>query len=198
MMAGLRPAWRSRRLGAAFAGPATAVLLLTFGPASAESLARSPIPIAIAELDYSDSSGEVEDQSSKHDTLLRAFVESLRRDLVRTAKFHVVTLACHPEPCSVGRSDPAKLLGRARDAGAELLLYGRIHKMSTLVQWAKVQIVDVRTDALVLDRFLTFRGDDEKAWQRAEAFLAADLERHDLFARDRDEGSAAIRRREQP
>ena len=107
-------------------------------------------------------------------------------------KFHVVTLACSPEPCSVGRSDSGKLLGRARDAGALVLLYGRIHKMSTLVQWAKVQIVDVRTDTLVLDRFLTFRGDDERAWQRAEAFLAADLEQHDLLDRDRERFSRII------
>ncbi len=197
-MAGLRLAWISRRLGAGFTGPATAALLLATGPTSAESPPRQPIPIAIADLDYSDSSGEVQDQSTKHDALLQAFVESLRRDLATTEKFHVVTLACSPDPCSVGRSTSARLLGRARDAGAELLLYGGIHKMSTLVQWAKVQIVDVRTDTIVLDRFLTFRGDDERAWQRAEAFLAADLERHDLFARGRDEGSAAFQRREQP
>jgi hypothetical protein len=198
MMAGPQAAGISRRLGAAFTGAVTAAILLMPGPTSGENPARQPTPIAVADLDYSDSSGEVEDQSTKHGVLLQAFVESLRRDLASTKKFRVVTLACSPEPCSIGRSDSGKLLGKARDAGALVLLYGRIHKMSTLVQWAKIQIVDVRTDTLVLDRFLTFRGDDERAWQRAEAFLAADLEQHALFDRDRDEGSATFQQREHP
>ncbi len=197
-MAGLRAAWISRRLGAAFTGPAIAAILLTFGPASAENPTPQPIPIAIVDFAYTDSSGEVQDQRVKHRVLLQAFMESLRRDLVHVKKYHVVSLSCGLEPCSAARSDPGKLFGNARDAGAVLLLYGGIHKMSTLVQWAKVQIVDVRTDTLVLDRLLTFRGDDETAWQRAEAFLAATLGQRDLSDPDRDEGSAAFRRREQP
>jgi Protein of unknown function (DUF2380) len=52
--------------------------------------------------------------------------------------------------------------------------------MSTLVQWATVQVVDARTDKLVLDRLLSFRGDDDEAWQHAEAFLAADLKALDF------------------
>lgn len=52
--------------------------------------------------------------------------------------------------------------------------------MSTLVQVAKVQVVDVQKDALSLDRLLSFRGDDDKAWQRAESFLAADLKAWDF------------------
>jgi len=198
MMAGSRATETSRRSITAVTGAAAAAILLMPGPTSGKDPARQPIPIAVADLDYSDSSGEVQDQSTKHGMLLRAFVDSLRCDLASTEHFRVVTLACSPEPCSVGRSDPGKLLGKARDAGAVVLLYGRIHKMSTLVQWAKVQIVDVRTDTLVLDRFLTFRGDDERAWQRAEAFLAADLERSDIFDRGRADDSAAIQREEQP
>lgn len=157
----------------------TAAWLLGLAAASAESSTRA-LSIAVAELDYTDSSGEVRDQSGKHEALLRAFAESLRHDLARSGKYRIVILSCDPDPCSAARSDPQKLLGLARDAGAELLLYGGIHKMSTLVQWAKVQVVDARTDRLVLDRLLTFRGDDERAWQRAETFLATDLERRDL------------------
>jgi hypothetical protein len=180
------------------AGIVTSVVLLVAGPAGAENPPRQPIPIAIVDFDYRDSSGEAQDQTEKHRALLQAFTESLRRDLARGEKYHVVALPCGPEPCTAARSDPAQLIGRAREAGAALLLYGGIHKMSTLVQWAKVQIVDVRAGRLVLDRLLTFRGDDERAWQRAEAFLAADLEQCDFCNRDRADGAAALRRKEQP
>jgi hypothetical protein len=49
-----------------------------------------------------------------------------------------------------------------------------------LVQWATVRLVDVRADKLVIDRLLSFRGDNDEAWQHAEAFLAADLKAQDF------------------
>jgi hypothetical protein len=68
----------------------------------------------------------------------------------------------------------------ARKAGAKLLLYGGIHKQSTLIQWAKVEVIDLERDRLVYDRLFSFRGDDANAWRRAEQFLAKDLEGVDL------------------
>lgn len=47
--------------------------------------------------------------------------------------------------------------------------------MSTLVQWAKAQVIDVQTEQLVFDRLMTFRGDDVNAWQHAETFLVKDI-----------------------
>ena len=40
-----------------------------------------------------------------------------------------------------------------------LVLYGGVHKMSTLVQWASVELIDVEANKLLDDRSLTFRGD---------------------------------------
>jgi hypothetical protein len=70
---------------------------------------------------------------------------------------------------------PAELLARASAAGAKRLLYGGIHKMSTLVQNAKVQMVDIENDKLTFDRLITFRGDTDESWQRAERFITRDL-----------------------
>jgi hypothetical protein len=47
--------------------------------------------------------------------------------------------------------------------------------MSSLVQWAKIQIADEEQGQVVFDRLLTFRGDTDEAWQRAESFLARDV-----------------------
>ena len=84
-------------------------------------------------------------------------------------------MTCEPDPCSITQTDPSQLLEAARRAGAKLLLFGGIHKMSTLVQWAKAQVVEVETDKLVFDRLLTFRGDDADAWRHAEGFLVKEL-----------------------
>jgi hypothetical protein len=44
----------------------------------------------------------------------------------------------------------------------------------------EVDVIDVERNTVVYDRLLTFRGDDAYAWQRAEEFLARDLESADL------------------
>lgn len=66
-------------------------------------------------------------------------------------------------------------MDKARRFGARLLLFGGIHKMSTLIQWAKIQAVDLKTEKSVLDRLLTFRGDTDDAWKRAEVFVAGQM-----------------------
>ena len=47
--------------------------------------------------------------------------------------------------------------------------------MSSLIQWAKIQIADEEQGRIVFDRLLTFRGDTDEAWQKAESFLARDV-----------------------
>jgi hypothetical protein len=44
--------------------------------------------------------------------------------------------------------------------------------MSTLVQWARVDVLDLKTDKSVLHRLYTFRGDTEDAWRHAALFVA--------------------------
>ncbi|HXW71437.1 MAG TPA: DUF2380 domain-containing protein [Methylocella sp.] len=153
-------------------------LLLLGAPAGAADGASQPKPIGIVDFDYADTSSEVRDQAAKHRALLEAFMASLRRDLEASGRYRLVPLNCEPEPCST--ANPEVLLGAARRAGAALMLYGGIHKESTLVQWAKVQMADVPTDTAVYDRLYTFRGDDDTAWNRAEAFLATDLKAQDF------------------
>ena len=57
----------------------------------------------------------------------------------------------------------------AQAAGASHLLIGAVHKMSTLVQQAKFNIIDVKSRKVVFDRYVTFRGDSDQAWRRADA-----------------------------
>jgi hypothetical protein len=137
--------------------------------------AAEPIAIGIAEIDYQDSSGEPQDQQAVHAARTKRFAETLRNDLAASGKYKVVTLHCGKDPCSVASQIPEDLIAAAKQAGARLLVYGGVHKMSTLVQNMRAAAVDVEADKLVFERLITFRGDDDAAWERAERFLAKEL-----------------------
>ena len=104
----------------------------------------------------------------------------LRADLGADPRFPVVSIACANPPCTAGNMPPQALMDAARKAGAHALLYGEIDKMSTLVQWGRVELVDVAANKLLDEKFLTFRGDTDEAWLRAEAFLVEELKAGDF------------------
>jgi hypothetical protein len=159
-------------------GPVLLAATLLWGavasPIVAADDAPSPIPIAVLDLIYVDTSGEPRDQTQEHAKRVRRFSDALRSDLERTGRFRIVTAQCGAAPCSAG-GEPSELVGRARAAGAKLVVIGGVHKQSTLIQWAKVQAVEVRNERVVLDKLLTFRGDTDEAWERAEAFVAREV-----------------------
>ena len=134
-----------------------------------------PPVFAVAGIEYIDTSGEVIDQSADHLRRLREFEASLRTDLAAGGKMRSADLDCPPNACSVGDLDASQLLGKAQAAGANFLLIGSVQKMSTLVQWAKFDIIDVKARKVVFDRLVTFRGDSDEAWRRAEAFIVRQI-----------------------
>jgi uncharacterized protein DUF2380 len=140
--------------------------------ASAEG---KPPSLAVAEMDYSDTSGEVIDQSADHRRRLRAFEASLRSDLAANGKFQSVALDCPPNACSIGDITANELIGKAQAAGADFLLISAFHKVSTLIQWAKFDMIDVKAQKLSFERLVSFRGDNDEAWRRAEAFMVRDI-----------------------
>ena len=139
-----------------------------------------PIKLAIADFDYKDTSGETQDQAAAHAERLKNFTQLIDDELSASGKYQVVAITCPKRPCSAGAMDAQSLTDAARQAGARLLLYGGIHKMSTLVQFGKAQVADLESDQVVYDRTISFRGDDDNAWKRAGEFLAEDLAAKDL------------------
>jgi uncharacterized protein DUF2380 len=145
-----------------------------------QSQAQGEAPsFAVAEIQYTDTSGEVIDQSAEHFRRLREFETSLRTDLAASGKLRNVALDCPPNACSAGDIDTDQLLGKAQAAGAAYLLIAGFHKVSTLVQWAKFDIVDVKARNVVFGRLVTFRGDNDEAWRRAESFIVQDIRDHE-------------------
>ena len=150
-------------------------VFLTLSSARSEEVKAPPIPIAVADFDYFDTSGEPTNQQAEHQARLKAFADAIRADLERDGRYRVVALSCPQTRCAAAELAPAELLEKARAAGANRLLYGGIQKMSTLIQNAKVQVVDIGENKLRFDRLITFRGDTDESWQRAERFIVKDL-----------------------
>ncbi|HEY1862212.1 MAG TPA: DUF2380 domain-containing protein [Roseiarcus sp.] len=130
--------------------------------------------LAVLNLDYVDTSGEPTDQTAAHQRRAADFVSALQRDLAANGQYRIVPMSCGSAPCEP-TMNPFELQKAARAAGAKLVLLGGVHKMSSLIQWAKIQIADEEQGRIVFDRLVTFRGDTDEAWQRAETFLARDV-----------------------
>jgi hypothetical protein len=162
------------------AGLALAVAALFCAGSVRQSQAQDEAAVlAVAEIQYIDTSGEVIDQSAEHFRRLREFETSMRADLAASGKVRNVALDCPLNACSVGDVDADQLLGKAQAAGAAYLLISSFHKLSTLVQWAKFDIVDVKTRSVVFNRLVTFRGDNDEAWRHAESFIVREILDHE-------------------
>ena len=127
--------------------------------------------IAVPGLDFTDSSGEARDQSAEHAEHLALFAETLRARLAEGG----VTVVVPDCACTPLTTPFAEMAAATRAAGADLLLVGGIHKMSTLIGAAKVTLIDLGADKVVCTRMLSYRGDSAEAWTRAAEFAAADV-----------------------
>jgi hypothetical protein len=132
---------------------------------------QAPVAAAIADFDNFDTSGEDAARTAEHAGRVNAFAALLRSDLTAQNKFKIVPLTCPNPPCSAARVPPNELMQAARQAGAKFLVYGGIHKESTLIQWGKIGVIDLENDKLVLNQNFSFRGDTGQAFQRAAAFI---------------------------
>jgi hypothetical protein len=159
-------------LGNSFRGAALSLALLLV---AARAGALEPVSIAVLDFDYSDTSGEPQDQTAAHRARLEEFSALIRSALAGSGAYRVVAAACPAAPCSAKNYAPDELFAIARRAGAKLMLFGALHKMSTLVQWGRVELVDVEENRLLDERHLSFRGDDDRAFRRAADFVAQRL-----------------------
>jgi len=153
-----------------------AALSLALAVVAVRADASEPlISIAVLDFDYSDSSGEPQDQTAIHRARVNEFTARIRAALADSGAYRVVAARCPATPCSAKNYAPEELFAMARQAGAKLMLFGGLHKMSTLVQWGRVELVDVDANRLLDERPLSFRGDDDQAWRRAADYVAQKL-----------------------
>lgn len=116
--------------------------------------AADAIGVAMDDFSYTDTSAEPADQTAAHERRLAAFMAALRRD--------------------IGADPRYRLVPSARD-GAAFKVIGGIQKTSTLVQWAKVAVIEIGAKKLVMDKLYSFRGDNDESWERAEIFVSREI-----------------------
>jgi Protein of unknown function (DUF2380) len=154
----------------------SAVMIAAIGAAAAlffpMRLSAAPLTVAVADFDYIDTSGEVKDQRAEHQARMAQFAELLRAKLGADGQFQVMPLECAEPPCTPVNMHPDDFIAASRRSAARFVVYGGIHKTSTLVQWGDVELLDLEANKLLLKRTVTFRGDNDEAFRRAAAFVS--------------------------
>jgi hypothetical protein len=147
-----------------------------------QSTGSEPPSLLVLNLELIDTSGEVTDQRADHERRLAAVREILAGELAARDVYDVV--------------DPGKIqaeidatrerqylhacngceIGFAREIGADRVLTGHVRKVSSLIMALWVDIKDAETGRPVVRKALDFRGDNDRAWQRAALYLVRELE----------------------
>ncbi|MEY9185547.1 hypothetical protein ABIG06_007099 [Bradyrhizobium sp. USDA 326] len=130
------------------------VVCLLFVLSCSRAVAEGTIGVAIDDFSYTDTSAEPINQTAAHERRLAAFMAALRRD--------------------IGADPRYRLVPSAQD-GAAFKVIGGIQKTSTLVQWAKVAVIEIGSKKLVMDKLYSFRGDNDESWERAEIFVSREV-----------------------
>jgi len=148
-----------------------AVLALWFSAGPVPAAEHDDIPVVVADFDYEDTSGETEDRRTAHAARVKMFPSLLRERLSREDNYKILRLDCANATCSADSIGVEDLVAAALKADAQFLIYGRILKMSTLIQWGSIQVVDVRQKKLLLKRLFSLRGDTDEGFRRAAEFV---------------------------
>ena len=115
------------------------------------------------------------DQSAEHRARVASFAKLLRDNLAAQGDYRVVTIECRDHPCTATSMSQDVFIAAVRKAGARLVVYGGIRKMSTLVQWGEIQLLDLEAEKLLMRRTVTFRGDNDAAYRHAADFVSNTL-----------------------
>jgi hypothetical protein len=164
----------------------TAILWLTLVAIAVPGLAQesaTPPSLLVLNLELVDSSGEVVDQREEHDRRLAAVREILATELDARDVYAVVDP--RPIQADIDATRERQYLHAcngceirfARRLDADRVLTGHVRKVSSLVMALWIDIRDADSGRPIVRKVLDFRGDNDKAWQRAGLYLVGQLER---------------------
>jgi hypothetical protein len=145
--------------------------MLAVAPARAEPV----VPVAVANFDFLDTSGEPVDQSDTHKRRLKALSDFLRDQLAASGKLTLVTLPCEASQCTAADPGFEPLARQAKQAGARFVVIGAVEKTSTLIGWVKYSVLNVDDQRAVCGELITYRGDTDESWRRAAKFSAGQI-----------------------
>lgn len=165
--------WLPRRRAIALVASALAALVHGLVPTLAEAAEPQRPTLAILPIKMLDTSAEPIDQSADQARRLKALTDALTADLAASGLYRTIPVSREQLRTRCPDERPECLLDAARESGADLVFIGVVHKSSTLIMQLWARMVDTASHRKVFVRDLNFRGDNDEAWRRAEAFLVA-------------------------
>ena len=139
------------------------------------ALALAPMPLmaqdlAIPPVKMLDTSREARDQQADHTRRMALMEGILAQELAgQLVSRQDIAAACPRETTEC-------LVSALRERGAERGLFIVVQKTSTLILQAFASLVDLQAEKLVTHTELSFRGDNDEAWEKAAHFLAGKLQ----------------------
>src|ERR1019366_9652686 len=116
-----------------------ATVWLALSLSAGAAMAAEPVAVAVADFDYTDTSGEIADQVEAHRARVAAFGQLLRDSLVADGNYRVVRLDCPVHPCTAASMPADDFVVEARRPRARPGGYGRLPETSHPVQWGEGQ-----------------------------------------------------------
>jgi hypothetical protein len=145
------------------------------------ALADTKITVAVANLDFLDTSGETRDLTAIHARRLKSLSDYLRERLSGSEKLEVIKLPCQPAQCTAQDPGYEILADQARDAGARFIIIGIVKKISTLIGWIEYSVLNVDDKRAVCGELISYRDDTDESWRRASKFLFDQIMRRCKF-----------------
>jgi hypothetical protein len=156
-------------------GSVVALMMAALAPPSGQSGVSPPPKMLILPVAFTDTSGEVADQSGLHRHRLELLATELAASLAadKGQQAEVLGQAELDSICPQAASDC--ILALARQRRADRILVAEVFKTSTLILNLNVRVVDAATNRQVATRFISFRNDTDEAWQRTAHFVAQQI-----------------------
>jgi Protein of unknown function (DUF2380) len=159
---------------------AAGLAALPIGGSVARAEARSSGMLAVLPFEIDDNSGEV-GAPGRHDAMLADLTRFIGARIAAAGLFEVVDEDRVAK--AVAAANPGTYLRRcngcerdiAASVGADHVAIGWLFKMSTLVMSLHVVVKEVATGNIIYAHTFDFRGDNEKAWQRAADYMVEAL-----------------------
>jgi hypothetical protein len=158
-----------------------AALALAVVAALPHQLAAAEPSLLVLNLELVDTSGEVTDQREAHERRLATVRDILATELAAREVYTVIDPAQIQAEIDATRERQylhacnGCEIRFARKVGAERVLTGHVRKVSSLVMALWIDIKDTDSGRPVLRKVLDFRGDNDRAWQRAALYLTRQL-----------------------
>ena len=134
--------------------------------------AQAAKPAAVFDIELVDTSGEGERPGQKE--RIAATTETLRRTLTESGQYQPIDLnpvADRIAALGYQRSCVQCMLDIARDLGAEVVVTGAVHKVSSLILSMEINVRQVTDGRIIAQGMADIRGDNDRAWQRGAEWL---------------------------